>query len=65
MFEKLEIPTKVKTAFTREYNKMHPDKKVSGGSKKVAKEDLEQEEDLEEQEEQEEQEEDIDSIILV
>jgi hypothetical protein len=54
MFEKLEIPTKVKTAFTREYNKIHPDKK--GGSKKVIKED---EEDLEEEEELEEKELDI------
>lgn len=55
MFEKLEIPTKVKTAFTREYNKMHPDKKVSGGSKKVVKEeeeDEEEEEDLEGEEEE-------------
>jgi replication factor C subunit 1 len=63
MFEKLEIPTKVKTAFTREYNKMHPDKKVSGGYKKVAKNSDEESEEGEEDEDLEE--EDIDSIILV
>jgi hypothetical protein len=53
----IEIPTKTKTAFTREYNKTHPDGKST--QKKIkklsAKEELE-EEDLEELEEEEEDE---------
>ena len=53
VFDKVDIPTKVKTAFTREYNKIHPDKKVSGGSKKVAKEEDEELEDEELEQDQE------------
>jgi replication factor C subunit 1 len=51
MFDKLDIPTKVKTAFTREYNKMYPDRKVG---KKTVKEESKVEEDSEEEEEVEE-----------
>jgi hypothetical protein len=35
--EKVEIPTKIKTGITREYNKRHDAKKVSGGVKKGKK----------------------------
>jgi replication factor C subunit 1 len=51
VFDKVDIPTKVKTAFTREYNKMYPDKKVG---KKIVKAD-ESEEDEEDGEEEEEE----------
>jgi replication factor C subunit 1 len=50
MLEKVEIPTKTKTAFTREYNKAHPDKKATKALKKLSANDM----DLEEEEEDEE-----------
>jgi replication factor C subunit 1 len=49
MMEKIEIPTKTKTAFTREYNKAHPDKKATKTMKKLAANDM----DLEEEDEDE------------
>ena len=36
MFDKFELSTKVKTAFTREYNKAHPDKKAAKAIKKLS-----------------------------
>jgi replication factor C subunit 1 len=39
LFEKTEIPTKVKTAFTREYNKIHTNKKSSKSIKKLVADD--------------------------
>jgi replication factor C subunit 1 len=63
MFEKTDIPTKTKTAFTREYNKAHPDKKASKTVKKLKAED-EEEDEGEEDEEIKELEEDIDMIDL-
>jgi replication factor C subunit 1 len=63
----IEIPTKTKTAFTREYNKTHPDGKST--QKKIkklsAKEELEEEalDELEELEESEESEEKEDNYI--
>jgi hypothetical protein len=62
MFEKTDIPTKTKTAFTREYNKAHPDKKASKTVKKLKPEDEEEED--EEDEEIKELEEDIDMMDL-
>jgi replication factor C subunit 1 len=54
MFEKVEISTKVKSAFTREYNKIHSDKKVNKTMKKLsAKDEEELEEELEDDEEHE------------
>jgi replication factor C subunit 1 len=50
MFDKFELPTKTKTAFTREYNKAHPDKKATKTMKKLSANDM----DLEEEEEDEE-----------
>ncbi len=47
MLEKVEIPTKTKTAFTREYNKAHPDKKNTKTMKKLSANDM----DIEEEEE--------------
>ena len=63
MFEKTDIPTKTKTAFTREYNKAHPDKKTSKTIKKLKAED-EEEDDGEEDEEIKELEEDIDMMEI-
>jgi replication factor C subunit 1 len=53
MLEKIEIPTKVKTAFTREYNKAHPDKKATKTLKKLSAEDEDEEEENEDQESEE------------
>ena len=64
----IEIPTKTKTAFTREYNKTHPD--IKNTQKKIKKlsatmEELEEEldDELEEEEESEEKEENYIEII--
>jgi replication factor C subunit 1 len=51
LLEKIEIPTKTKTAFTREYNKAHPDKKMAKTIKKLSQNDVESEEEEEEEEE--------------
>jgi replication factor C subunit 1 len=49
MFDTFELPTKTKTAFTREYNKIHSDKKKSKNLKKLTADlDEDLEEDLEE-----------------
>ena len=40
MFDKFELSTKVKTAFTREYNKAHPDKKAAKAIKKLSANDI-------------------------
>ena len=62
LIDPIEIPTKTKTAFTREYNKTHPDgkstqKKIKKLSVDAVEEDLdeleEEEEELEESEEKE------------
>lgn len=53
VLEKIDIPTKVKTAFTREYNKMYPDKKVGKAKKVLVEEEEDEEEDLEEEDEDE------------
>jgi hypothetical protein len=39
LFERIELPTKVKTAFTREYNKLYPDRKVGKTVKKLSVDD--------------------------
>jgi replication factor C subunit 1 len=53
MFEKIELATKTKTAFTREYNKAHSDKKASKAMKKLYANDMENEEEEEEDDIQE------------
>jgi replication factor C subunit 1 len=63
MLEKVEIPTKTKTAFTREYNKAHPDKKVTKAMKKLSANDMDLEEE-EEDEEVQELEEDIQMLDI-
>jgi replication factor C subunit 1 len=60
MFDKVDISTKVKTAFTREYNKAHPDKKAAKTIKKLSAEDVEDEE----EEDVQELEEDIQMLDL-
>ena len=62
MFDKVDINTKVKTAFTREYNKAHPDKKAAKTIKKLSAD--EEENENEEEEEVEELEEDIQMLEL-
>ena len=65
MFKKVEISTKVKTAFTREYNKAHPDKKVSKTMKKLSANDMELDENDDTNEnEVEELEEDVQMLEL-
>lgn len=54
MLEKIELATKTKSTFTREYNKAHPDKKVSKAMKKLAADDMEMEDDEEDDEDGEE-----------
>ena len=68
LIDPIEIPTKTKTAFTREYNKTHPD--IKNIQKKIKKlsatmEELEEEldEELEEEEESEEKEDNYIEII--
>ena len=63
MFEKIELATKTKTAFTREYNKLHSDKKASKTMKKLSANDMEIDEDGED-DEIEELEEDIQMLEL-
>jgi replication factor C subunit 1 len=63
MFDKVELATKTKTAFTREYNKAHPDKKAAKAMKKLSAENMAEEEG-EEEEEVEELEEDIQMLEL-
>jgi len=63
MFDKFELPTKTKTAFTREYNKAHPDKKAIKAMKKLSANDMDLEEE-EENDEIEELEADIDMLEL-
>jgi replication factor C subunit 1 len=61
LFDKIEIPTKVKSAFTREYNKTHTtDSIIKLGKRRREKEDDEEEGD--EQEGNEEYDEDVDKI---
>jgi replication factor C subunit 1 len=64
MLEKVEIPTKTKTAFTREYNKAHPDKKATKAMKKLSANDMDLEEEEEEDEEVNELEEDIQMLDI-
>jgi hypothetical protein len=64
MLEKVEVPTKVKTAFTREYNKAHPDKKAAKVLKKLSQNDMEEEEEEEEEEDVDKLQEDIEMMEL-
>lgn len=65
MFDKFELPTKVKTAFTREYNKAHPDKKATKTTKKLSANDMDIEEENEEEDDGvEELEEDVQMLEL-
>lgn len=66
MLEKVEIPTKTKTAFTREYNKAHPDKKTTKALKKLSADDMDNEEEEEEEDDNgvQELEEDIQMLEL-
>ena len=68
LIDPIEIPTKTKTAFTREYNKTHPDikntqKKIKKLSVDAVEEELEELEEEEEEEESEEKEENYIEII--
>jgi hypothetical protein len=64
MFDTFELPTKTKTAFTREYNKIHSDKKKSKTIKKLSANDMEIDEEEEEEDEVQELEEDIQMLEL-
>ena len=65
LFEKIELATKTKTAFTREYNKAHPDKKTTKTMKKLSASDMDVEgEDDEEDDGVDELEEDIQMLEL-
>ena len=64
MLERIEIPTKVKTAFTREYNKAHPDKKATKALKKLSANDMDVEDEDEEDEDVQEVEEDIQMLEI-
>lgn len=64
MLEKVELPTKVKTAFTREYNKIHSDKKAVKTTKKLSANDMDLDEELEEEDEVNQIEEDIQMLEL-
>lgn len=50
MFDKFELPTKTKTAFTREYNKIHNDKKSAKAIKKLSAMDIDEEDEEEDNE---------------
>jgi replication factor C subunit 1 len=63
MFDKFELATKTKTAFTREYNKVHSDKKATKAIKKLSQNDMDIDEE-EEDEEVQELEEDIQMLDL-
>lgn len=63
MFEKIDLATKTKTAFTREYNKSHPDKKATKTMKKLSTNDIDLD-DEDEEDEVEELEEDIQMLEL-
>jgi hypothetical protein len=58
LINQIEIPTKTKTAFTREYNKTHPDGKSTQKKIKKLTVDEEEDEDLEEELEESEEKED-------
>jgi replication factor C subunit 1 len=64
MFDTFELATKTKTAFTREYNKLHSDKKASKTMKKLSANDMDLDEDEEEEDEVKELEEDIQMLEL-
>jgi len=61
MFETFELSTKTKSAFTREYNRIHSNKKATNTIKKLS---LEDKEDEEEEEDVDELEEDIQMLEL-
>ena len=69
LIDPVELPTKTKTAFTREYNKTHPDgKNIQKKIKKLSAtmdEKLELEDGLEEEEQEEESEEKEDNYIEI
>jgi replication factor C subunit 1 len=60
----VDIPTKVKTAFTREYNKTHSAEKLGKTKKKRSAEDLEGEEGLGEEEDMEELEDGMEDLKI-
>jgi replication factor C subunit 1 len=66
MFDKFELPTKTKTAFTREYNKAHPDKKATKTMKKLSANamDIDDDDDEEEEDEVNEIDEDIQMLEI-
>ena len=65
MFDKFELSTKTKTAFTREYNKVHLNKKTTKTMKKLSANDMDLEDDEEEEDDKvEELEEDIQMLEL-
>jgi replication factor C subunit 1 len=65
MFDKFELSTKTKTAFTREYNKVHLNKKTTKTMKKLSANDMDLEDDEEEEDNKvEELEEDIQMLEL-
>ena len=65
MFDKFELPTKTKTAFTREYNKIHNDKKSTKTIKKLSAMDIDEEDEEEEEDDGvQELEEDIQMLEL-
>jgi hypothetical protein len=64
MFDKFELATKTKTAFTREYNKLHSDKKTTKTIKKLSANDMDLEDDEEEVDDEVQLEEDIQMLEL-
>ena len=64
MFDKFELSTKVKTAFTREYNKAHPDKKAAKAIKKLSVNDIELDEGEEDVDEVQPLEEDVQMLEI-
>ena len=63
LIDPIEIPTKTKTAFTREYNKTHPD--IKNTQKKIKKLSVNADEELDKEEEEEESEEKEDNYIEI
>ena len=64
MFDKFELSTKVKTAFTREYNKAHPDKKAAKAIKKLSVNDIDLDEGEEDVDKVQQLEEDVQMLEI-
>jgi replication factor C subunit 1 len=64
MLDKVEVPTKTKTAFTREWNKVNSDKKVAKTMKKLDANELVDDEEVDEVDEVDEIQEDINMMEI-